>query len=329
MKYLKIKNFQSHKNTSIVLDKYITAIIGKSNHGKSSIRRAIEWVVTNKPQGTAFIRKGTSKTSVVIDDVEHIRTESVNAYKCNGNEFKALRGKVPEEVHKALNLDEINIQDQHSSIFLLQDTPGKVAQKLSELSNIEEALLTLKEITRKKNNANIDVKFIKKEYDASKKELFRLRFVTELDDELRKIEQKAAEIEKIQQDKATLYTAIEKAKQAAKRLNELPSTAALQPAKQILEIAKKVDKLKTKKAYVKSALDSIQNLTPISQCDPSELFEIADTIKDINTRVSTLNTILKILYIENERIQRIKQEQAELEHKKAKLLKGKCPLCGK
>jgi exonuclease SbcC len=329
MKRIKIKNFQSHRNTDIVLDECITAIVGKSNHGKSSVRRAIEWVVTNKPQGTAFIKKKAKEASVSIDKVEHVRTKSINAYRYNENEYKALRGKVPEEVQEALNLGEINIQDQHSSIFLLQDTPGKVAQKLSELSNIEEALRTLKHVNTSKGRVSASVKFLKKEYDDSKKELYRLRFVVDVDKELSAIEQIAAKIEKIQQDRATLYKAIENAKQATKRLNTIPSTDALQPAKQVVQVASKACALEEETAQLKQSIHTIQVNKAIAKCNPIYLLDKIDKIILLLNKKDKVDSTLKELKKMKKEAHVLKKRQADLEHKKAKLLKDKCPLCGK
>ena len=59
MKYLKqitLKNFQSHKDSTIQLDRGLNAIIGPSDSGKSAIIRAIKWVLYNEPSGDFFIR---------------------------------------------------------------------------------------------------------------------------------------------------------------------------------------------------------------------------------------------------------------------------------
>ena len=53
-KGLEIENFESHKDTQIDFDNGVNAIIGTSDSGKSSIRRAIEWAIHNRPQGFGF-----------------------------------------------------------------------------------------------------------------------------------------------------------------------------------------------------------------------------------------------------------------------------------
>ena len=66
MDTITIKNFQSHKKTVITLAPTLTAITGKSDHGKSSIIRALRWVYNNKPQGFKFIHKDTKKAIIVM-----------------------------------------------------------------------------------------------------------------------------------------------------------------------------------------------------------------------------------------------------------------------
>jgi exonuclease SbcC len=50
-----LRNFQAHKNTEISLDKGITAIVGSSDSGKTSILRAFYWVLQNKPSGIQMV----------------------------------------------------------------------------------------------------------------------------------------------------------------------------------------------------------------------------------------------------------------------------------
>lgn len=61
-----MKNFESHKNSSIHLSKGLNVLIGESGHGKSSVLRAIKWVVENNPTGKSMIRIGERKTSVTL-----------------------------------------------------------------------------------------------------------------------------------------------------------------------------------------------------------------------------------------------------------------------
>ena len=135
-----LKNFQGHSHSIIRTDGGITAITGKSDAGKSSIQRAIELVRTNRPSGDAYIKKGTKKCEVTVDEVTRTKSKTVNKYTIEGldDPLKAVNLAVPEEVIQALNLSDDNVQDQHDSIFLLNLSSGKVAQKLANLIDLED-----------------------------------------------------------------------------------------------------------------------------------------------------------------------------------------------
>ena len=52
---ISIKNFQSHPNTELELDPGINVITGSSDNGKTSIFRALYWIIYNRPSGNSFI----------------------------------------------------------------------------------------------------------------------------------------------------------------------------------------------------------------------------------------------------------------------------------
>jgi DNA repair exonuclease SbcCD ATPase subunit len=54
IKRIEIKNFQAHKNTEIDFDPGVNVISGASDAGKSSIFRALLWVITNRPSGDSI-----------------------------------------------------------------------------------------------------------------------------------------------------------------------------------------------------------------------------------------------------------------------------------
>jgi DNA repair protein SbcC/Rad50 len=137
---LLLKNFQSHKNTNIKLSKGVNCIIGSSDVGKTSIIRALRWLVMNRPQGEAFRSNWGGDTEIVatIDNQHIIRSRSgkKNVYFINDIELEALRTDVPDEIKQALNVNEINLQRQFDRPFLIDETPGNVAQFFNTIAHI-------------------------------------------------------------------------------------------------------------------------------------------------------------------------------------------------
>jgi len=142
-----MRNFQSHVDSTLEFADGFNLILGRSDSGKSSILRAVNWVRTNKPGGAGFIRKGEKFCRVFIlgdsYSLSRERTEnSTGKYSvgCDGQEFdySAMGGNVPPQVTELLNLADINVQLQLDGHFLILDSPGQVARVLNSVTKLEE-----------------------------------------------------------------------------------------------------------------------------------------------------------------------------------------------
>ena len=181
LEQIKITNFQSHKNTELNLDPGINAITGSSDVGKSSITRAIYWVLTNRPTGTAFQSYWADKEGTTVElqfdgvSVKRIRSKTKNSYSLGKTKFDVVKTDVPEEVLQFLNLSDVNIQNQHDKYFLLQDSAGEVAKKLNSVANLEIIDFALKEVNSdisqnsgKINNTEIEIYELKNKLESFK-----------------------------------------------------------------------------------------------------------------------------------------------------------------
>ena len=163
IKKVAIQNFQIHKQTELEFKEGMNVIAGSSDNGKSSIIRAIRWVLMNRPTGFAFHTHGAKDDTavcVVFEDNECVTRQkgekNSGGYHYRQNTFAALRTDVPPEIQRVLNLSDINIQSQHDPYFLLQDSPGEVAKKL----NIVAGLGIIGDTIKKANNVVRDRKEI-------------------------------------------------------------------------------------------------------------------------------------------------------------------------
>ena len=101
---IRIKQFQKHKDTTLEFANGLNVICGESHNGKSAIIKAILWVLTNKPSGTAFRRIGhdgeDTSVKVTFNDgsVERVRGDKRSCYIYGNEEFKAVRTDVPSEI---------------------------------------------------------------------------------------------------------------------------------------------------------------------------------------------------------------------------------------
>lgn len=156
---IKVKGFQSAEDIKFVIDGF-TAIVGRSNIGKSALVRALKCALTNA-EGVSFVRHGPdcartlrgAKTCKCFASV-HIITEgfdllwekgdSVNRYIFNKAlydhpgkglpEFLASSGLSPVKVGDDASC--IQISDQFYPIFLLNKSGGVVAETISDVSKL-------------------------------------------------------------------------------------------------------------------------------------------------------------------------------------------------
>lgn len=144
---LTIRNYQSHKDTELRLAPGVNIIHGASDCGKSAVLRALLWAVTNRPSGESNRSEWGGDTAVCLSlsegiCVSRVRSKSENKYlitssKGQGQELLRLGVDVPEEVTRALNMGEVNVQQQLDAPFLLSESAGEVARQLNAIANLE------------------------------------------------------------------------------------------------------------------------------------------------------------------------------------------------
>lgn len=147
---LQIQNFQCHSRLRIVLDPAVTTIVGDSDRGKSAIIRALRWVTTNVPTGDAFIRVGSSGTTVSLrvdgNTIRRRRGKGKNEYALNGSDYKAFGANVPDPIAAAVNVCPVNFSGQHDASFWFSLSPPEVSRQLNavvDLGIIDDALAAI------------------------------------------------------------------------------------------------------------------------------------------------------------------------------------------
>jgi exonuclease SbcC len=116
-----IENFQSHIYAEIELAEGLTVLVGESDSGKSSIIRALRWLLLNEPRGKEFIRAGANecRVSVILSNGARItreRTPSRNRYLLllPGEAEKVFEGfgnDIPREITSLLGVARVHLDD--------------------------------------------------------------------------------------------------------------------------------------------------------------------------------------------------------------------------
>jgi len=156
IKSIHIKNFRSYKDTFIEFHPGFNAITGAGDQGKSNIRKALDWVINNKPDGDDYISYWGDDVDVKLEIgnktvgrfrnvIENKKTGKFkfgteNLYTLTGEKepFRSFgRGKVPEPIKQHLNMSALNMNSQWDNFFLLDKSPPDVARHYNKLVNLE------------------------------------------------------------------------------------------------------------------------------------------------------------------------------------------------
>lgn len=200
-----LKNFQAHKESTIEFSDGITAIVGSSDSGKTSILRALYWLLQNKPNGIQMVsywnrkKDGTPKedttVSIQIDDhtITRVRNQERNGYDMDSKELSAIGRGVPESITDFLNLSDINISKQFDAHFLLSESAGEVARRLNEMVRLDIIDETLSKIKSLKEECKKSLTNKEKEVNTLTDSVNNLSWVTKAEKKVKLLQDKELE----------------------------------------------------------------------------------------------------------------------------------------
>lgn len=325
---LRLQNFQGHSDSIVKSVPGITAITGTTNAGKSSFLRAFSHIHHNNLRGNGYIKHGADKCTVTIDNVQRIKSKSANQYIIDGNMTEALRSGVPHEVQTALNLSEDCIQIQHNSIFLIDKSAGQIAQKLSELIDLEIAHKSIKLVDTERRAAFAEVNSINTSVGKAQDRLAELKGIQEASDKLASIERKTATVNELEGTLASLQSAVKLAVERKLAIAAIPDVSKLTAGPKLKDEAIQVktesttisgikDKIKAAKKWKTKQL----SIPPTLLTSVASLKASINLIEEISEHLSILKTT-KVMVTKHE-------EQLAVKTAEYKKLRGdRCPLCG-
>jgi DNA repair exonuclease SbcCD ATPase subunit len=211
-----LNNFQSHKHSVLQFDPGVNLIIGTSDSGKTAIIRALRYLTFNRPLGNAFRSTWGGETLVKVKTSEGITIKRIEGkeklYILDDLEpFKAFGTDVPEEILKALNVEDINFQYQLDSPFLLSKTPGEIARYFNRIAKLDK-------IDSSQSNIKKYINVIEQSITNKQKAIEETTETLKQYDNLNEIENRVIEFERKEKK---LNTLIEQAKSLSKLLKKL------------------------------------------------------------------------------------------------------------
>jgi len=142
---VRLHNFESHQDSLFEFVPGVNIIVGATDSGKTAVIRSLKKAITNRPLGNDFVswpevNDGEDSSIEIKTDTDTIvrSTGKQEEYKLNDMVFHAFGTSVPEEVVKALNMNEINLKTQFESHFLLSLSAGEVASHYNKVARLDK-----------------------------------------------------------------------------------------------------------------------------------------------------------------------------------------------
>lgn len=229
---IRLKNCQKFKDKFIEFSPGVTCLIGDSGSGKSTVLRMLRWIALNKPNNDSIIRHGKDQASVelVVDGkgIGRKKGKAKNEYvlECirekqnrkridtsaskktqgrafeygaqdnsnrEGRIFKAFGTEPPQPIQEIFNVGETNFQKQLDAPFWFDLTPGQVAKELNGVVDLEVIDKVLGELAAGLRKAKAGLEVGQQRHLEAKDKRESLRWVEEMDADLRKVEEAEGE----------------------------------------------------------------------------------------------------------------------------------------
>lgn len=276
LEQITIRNFQAHEDLILPIEPTLTIIRGPTDAGKSSVIRAIRWLMFNRPGGKKFIKHGKAQCSVsaLIDDckIERKKTRSLNGYFLDREPFKAVGLKVPERIEQFLNVSEINFQYQRDQPLWIALSPTQASKELNRIINLELIDSSLGYIGKETRKRSVLIDGTKTRLAKAKEEKQELAWVLEADRELRHIErmethiatkrERLSRIERLLRGMENIESNLEHAAQRS-----LEAVAILSAAVKLRERQKQRDQLSS----LLHRMEKLESTLKVKECRLSEL----------------------------------------------------------
>jgi len=348
---IKIKNFQSHKDTEYDFTKGINVITGSSDSGKTSTLRAVELLDKNRPVGLPFRprkpheTKEPTEVAATFDGVTatRIRSKSINQYTLSTikDPFDVVGVNVPEEITQFLNLSDDTIQGQHDSYFLLQNvSPGEVAKKLNKVANLEIIDFVTKEVNSRITENTKAITATETTIKEIEKDLQKYEHLDKIEVLINTIIEQLQEQQKAEEDFERLTTIITTIQETEEDINGLAEWLGIED--EVLPILEMVNKLKDVQIEEKELQRTIDSVTQLEQRIQTlsaqagyekEVDDLLGYIEEYNELVVDLRALQKLILninINTDIILGKEEEIAKLTEQAIALIEENemCPLCG-
>lgn len=328
---LALKNFQSHVDTVIELDKGLNVFIGESRQGKTSILRAFDFVIENRYKGNVrkYITQGADRCEVslklsngyIITRIVERKSNGINGYTIfnpKTGELEELNTKGVTVVQELLGFSKLNIDKdlsvplnflrQGESWFLIGDkyTAPQREKIIGGIFGTHYADAVIRNYEKKERVIGGTLKTKKEDKENLEKELDKYSNLDNLEIILNKIEAKQKEIELLNSEIKTIQDLKDKRDNCISQINQIDETL------------KKISNLEILTNNINELLEKSRELNTIIELNNRRLniIEKGQSHKKIIEQVKSINEIKETL----SNVKNINEEIKTIQEYKEKLL---------
>lgn len=334
---LVIKDFQSHKESIIKFDPYVTAIMGLNNHGKSVILKSLRKVVRDLPKGNVFVRnvpEQAKKASikVILDNdcvVErgvgkNLNSSTDNYYRVvdsSKEEFeytKFSKTGIPLEVLQSLDISspqlfgdieiDLNFHIQKDEDFLVRGKGlSSIRSKvLSRVTGVDVAQRAIQVGKLKERQVSQEVEKNRKERQEKILDLEKYENLEEVEDDIKyhlnkikEMEEKEESISYYKESYSNLVSIIQEAFKYTQILKELSITFSVFEIKKMYSLLNILLIFKNIDTTLRSNQYKLNSIKNLPQINIIK--EKSDLIREmsrLNTISSRIERLEKVVSIE-------------------------------
>ena len=332
LEYIKLHNFQKHKEYYREFNNKVNYLTGVNGVGKSTILRAIMWVACNEGVSSNYIRTYEEDGSICsarevsveigVDGhvVKRVYSSSKNEYYVDGLKITGFGKNIPEEVASIFKMSALNYSEQFSPLFLLNDSGNSLATELGEVASLEEMEELADSVNASIRAKATEVQNIEQTYNES---LDKMKAIDTLPDDLEAMDAEVDNMideynnkEKEIKETESIYDNLKKKKDLTYLKDNIDS---LEPEASLFEEDIHLVELMTTLTKLKSIPPISQDVIDSLTCDVNESdFE--------NTDISFLENVVNSLRNIESDSKNLKEELADINNKLSEF--DVCPYCG-
>lgn len=223
---IKIKNFQSHKETILDLHEGVNALVGLTGAGKSVVFKALDWFFRNRPLGDEYCSwwGGDTQVELILKEgyrIGRILTNDDDFYYVDKKEFRAFGKGVPQSVLDLLNLSDVNFQAQADPAFLISNSSGEVARYLNRAAHLDVIDGALSNIAGTLRKEKEELSRNQQELEQSQAQLIQYGWLPEAEEKLVRFEELQDHVSRLSDQRLGLTKIVGQHEQTNKELSGL------------------------------------------------------------------------------------------------------------